>query len=43
MCPHTGCDLARRMMNGSLRKIYKYVRYNNASNVSTFGGDPVSQ
>ena len=26
-----------------IMKIYKYVRYNTANNVSNFGGDPVTQ
>ena len=39
----TCCHTARRMMNGWPRNPHKYVRYNTANNVLTFGGDPVTQ
>ena len=41
--PRTCRRIARRMMNDWLWNFYKYVGYNTANNVSTFGGDLMTQ
>ena len=43
VCPKTCRHIARRMMNGLFMKLCMYVGYHDANNVSTFGGDPVTQ